>query len=517
MFLEKVAASKSNTFILWLAAFIAGVFLFSVIGARRAHLGMILFIIAVQSVIAIIFWKEKARRLLSIAALFLFFGGLRLAMNEPSASPAHLNFYHGRYVEMEGQVAEESSAVSTGQRMILSVETIRLLSRESRLARGRAILFLERYPEYQYGDKLRVACSLAAPLAESRGWLLSQRVWSVCSNPQVRGREIGQGNLFYHYILAIKNFLVRQVNELLPEPQASFLGGLLYGARQSIPSDLRLAFNRTGTAHIIAISGYNITIIAGALLAILRGCWVPRCRAFWLVTAGVIIFVFLTGAQAAVVRAGVMGIVVLLAKHLGRLSQAGRVLILTAFLMLIFNPGLIFFDLGFQLSFASTLGLVYVSPLLEKLAARLPNTLGFKESLTTTLSAILATTPLLLHSFGRFSMVAPLANLLILPAIPLTMALGFSAVVAGAIFFPLGQFMAWLAWLPLTYIIKVAEFLSSWRHAAFDVPALPGWAMAIVYGMIIFFILRARSKVSKILRPPARLASQGEAGGSGSE
>ncbi len=486
MFLEKIVSSKSNTFIFLLGVFLAGIFLASLINLRRANLSLILATIVIESVFLFLIWREKQRRLIMAGAFFLFLGAARFILSEPAFNPSQLIFYHDRYVEIQGTIIKEPATDGQHQQLTVAVSDLSLPNNEkSRAVKGRVSLSLPLFPEFFYGNRLRVGCQLAWA-----DYLAREGIWAICLMPQILSQQAGGGNIFYRAILSAKDFLVAQVNRLLPEPQASFLGGLLYGARQNIPVDLRLAFNRTGTAHIVAISGYNITIIVGALLAILRGILVPRRQSFWLVVVGIIIFVILTGASAAVVRAGVMGLVVLLAKQVGRLSQAGRVLLLTAFLMALFNPPLLYFDLGFQLSFASTTGLVYLSPLLEKIFTRLPESFGLKESFLTTMAAILVTTPLLLHSFGRFSLVAPLTNLLILPAVPLTMALGFIAIVAGALFFPLGQFVAWLAWLPLTYIIKTVEFLSSWKYAALTVPTLPGWAMAALYGVMIYFIQR---------------------------
>ena len=189
-----------------------------------------------------------------------------------------------------------------------------------------------------------------------------------------------------------------------------------------------------------------------------------------------------------------MGVVVLLSKQIGRLSQVGRILILTAFLMLLVNPRLLFFDAGFQLSFAATLGLVYISPLLEDYFKKIPKLFGIRDALLTTFSAIIATTPLILFLFGRFSLVAPLANLLILPIIPLTMAVGFGSLIISAIYLPLGQWAGFLVWLPLTYIIRIVEYLGAFGWSAIDLPKFPWWLMVPMYGIMITIVYRLSSK-----------------------
>lgn len=503
MFLHKLAQSKSGIFIFVSGSFIVGAVLAPILKIDRANLSQLIIVLILLLGAVAVVWPKKEWRLLSLGAVFLFLSFLRFAITEPPFAPSNLIFYHDRWVSMEGIISDEP-VFDNKQRIILKVKKLKVIisDDDARRVSGKAIMYLDRYPEYHYGDLIKVNCNLARPLDSEDGkqkfsypaYLARQGVWSVCLNGRIKEDAPGYGNWAYGKILKFKNILVEGVNKILPEPQSSFLGGLLYGARQSIPADLKNAFSRTGTAHIVAISGYNITIIAAAILAILQGLSVPRKRAFWASAVLIVVFVLLTGASASVVRAGLMGIIVLWARHVGRLSQAGRVLVFTAFLMLLFNPRLILFDAGFQLSFASTLGILYFSPILENYARRWPKIFGLKESLLTTLSAIIATAPLIAYSFGSFSLVAPIVNLLILPAIPYTMALGFGAMILGLLYFPLGQVWGSVVWLPLTYIIKVVEYFASWNWAAISVPAMPWWVMVLFYCLLILVIIRFRSR-----------------------
>ena len=165
--------------------------------------------------------------------------------------------------------------------------------------------------------------------------------------------------------------------------------------------------------------------------------YIPRKKAFGLIVAGIIIFVLFTGASASVVRAGIMGIIVLLSKQMGRMSRIGTVLLLTAVVMTIQNPLVLVWDAGFQLSFISTCCLVYLSPIFVQRCKRLPELFGLKESFISTISAIVATLPLILFQFGRLSIVAPIVNMLVLWIIPYLMLFGFFAKVFGFFLFPL--------------------------------------------------------------------------------
>jgi competence protein ComEC len=161
-----------------------------------------------------------------------------------------------------------------------------------------------------------------------------------------------------------------------------------------------------------------------------------------------------------------MGLFVLLASQVGRASRATNALAFTAFVMLLVNPKVLVFDAGFQLSFLATMGIVYINPILQKFTKKWPKVFGLKEVLITTLSAIIMTTPLILYQFGRFSLVAPLANLLIVPLVPAVMAIGFITGLLSLVSSAVGGIVGWGAWVLLEYIIRAAEFLSSLAFAS---------------------------------------------------
>ena len=247
-------------------------------------------------------------------------------------------------------------------------------------------------------------------------------IWSLCVAPKVMSAAapVNGWIKIAKQIYNLKTFFQNQINSLWPEPQSSLMAGLLYGARTGLPPDLTENFNRTGLSHIVAISGFNISIIATYLMFALIYAGLYRQRAFWAVTGGIVFFVIFTGASASVVRAGIMGIVVLMARQLGRLTRPGNVLVFTAAAMAAVNPYVLVWDAGFQLSFAAAMGLIYLSPVLEKILSTRHKIFShlLQAIIIPTLSAIIATLPLTLWQFGRFSAVAPITNLLVLWTIP---------------------------------------------------------------------------------------------------
>lgn len=245
---------------------------------------------------------------------------------------------------------------------------------------------------------------------------------------------------------------VENISHALPEPYAAYISGLLTGARSRIPYDLKQAFQKTGTAHLIAVSGYNVTIIAQYIEYLSRS----------MVAAGVgiIVFVFFAGMSSSVVRAAIMGLLVLAAKNTGHNYHALRALLYAASVMVFVEPSIMWHDIGFQLSVAATAGLLILAPKIYALFGRMPKAFGFREALSTTLAAEAATFPLIIFYFGAFSLFAPMVNMLILPMVPLTMFFGFITGLAGYIHPWLAIVLAWPGYLLAFCQISIITFFA---------------------------------------------------------
>ena len=251
----------------------------------------------------------------------------------------------------------------------------------------------------------------------------------------------------------VQEVFVANINRTLPEPHAAYLSGLLVGARTTIPYEIKEAFRATGTSHIIALSGYNVTIIAENIKALSGSMAVSA--------VGIVLFVLMTGASSSVVRAAIMGILVLVAKHYGRDYNARNSLIVAVGLMIFINPTILFGDVGFQLSVLATAGLIYGVPYTNRVVYWLPKKLGIREAAASTLAAQVATLPLVLYYFGRFSPLAPIVNILVLVTIPATMLTGFLVGMTGFISGALAQLFAWPTYLLLAYQLSVIQFFAS--------------------------------------------------------
>ncbi len=430
----------------------------------------VIFAIILAAIILFIFSRSKSL-VLFFALCFLFFtlGISRYQLSIPVLKQNHIAYYNAQQIIFQGMVVSEPDARTDHFKLKVKSKKVKV-GGSFKPVKGNVLVKANLYPQYNYGDVLEISCALSAPEPiedfQYDKYLAKEGIYSVCYRGRLNLLARDQGGVFKSFIFKFKARATSLAGRILPEPHSSFLAGLLWGAKKGLPGEILDNFNRTGVTHIIAVSGYNITILAAALTALFISLGVSRTKVFWLIVLAVAFFIVITGFPASIIRAGIMGIIVLMSATLGRVNKMGNTLILTCLIMLLFNPQVLIWDAGFQLSFLATLGLIYLAPVLKKFLGWLPNILAIRESLTTTLSAILATTPLILWQFGRLAVIAPLVNLLVLPAIPVNMLLGFTALLGGLIWLPLGQFLGWGLWLSLSYVLQVTALLAgfSWSQ-----------------------------------------------------
>jgi len=436
-------------------------------------------------------------RYIVFSLVFFILGVGRFFISIPINNDNNVIYYAGDKKTIIGYVSAEPDVRMDGVRYIVHSQKFVDKTGVEHQISGDIYLKSFLYPRYEYGDKLEIKCSLELPepIEDFRydKYLARYGVFTLCQNPNITKIGSGDGSKILGGIYTLKSVVAEKINKLWHEPQASFMAGLLYGYRGGL-GELNELFSRTGVTHIVAISGYNITIIATILISICLAFYVPRKKAFWVISFGIIIFVIFAGLSASVVRAGIMGIIVLLSRQTGRVSQVGSVMLITAVVMAVQNPYILMWDAGFQLSFISTLGLVYLTVKIRKPFEKVPEIFGIKESLLSTLSAIIATLPLILFQFGRLSIVAPIVNILILWIIPWIMMLGFFAVLFSFVFQPLALVISWVAWIGMCFIIFVVRWFASLQFSAVDV-RFPLWGMIVGYVAIFLWINKKHTKV----------------------
>lgn len=320
---------------------------------------------------------------------------------------------------------------------------------------GPVLILANRFPGYFYGDRIEVFGKFQKEVINS---LTSQYISFFPTIRLLREEEnlMGKVNL-KRFLLKTRGQIEKRVRRFLPEPQSSLLLGIVLGVKTEMPENFWQDLRKTGTLHLVVASGQNVVMVTGFLMNL--SLWFLKRRwAILIALLGVLVYVLMVGAEAPAVRAGLMATMIFVGQWFGREINPGGPLILTAMLMLLISP-LILFDIGFQLSFAATAGLIWLHPMLLNKLSFLGKIPVLGESLLVTLSAQIATLPIMLVNFGRLSWLAPLANTLVLPTIPLLMVFGF--LIAFLSFFSsfLAQLLSWLVWPFLTWFVKVVEFL----------------------------------------------------------
>lgn len=365
------------------------------------------------------------------------------------------------------------------------------------------------YTDVSYGDKVRVSGSFEKPgVIEGEGvgrdfdygkYLSKDDIYHVMYRAEVQIISANNGFWLKKYLFGIKDHFSQEARDILSEPYASLLLGLLVAGRDALPEDILEGFRRAGVIHIVVLSGFNIALVAEFLRRVFHHLGVflklNRVPLFSAIASvlGIGLFVIMTGGEATVVRAGIMALIVIVGRTLGKEYSASRALVMAGFLMVLENPKILVFDPSFQLSFLATLGLIYVLPILEEKLHFLPERFGFKEIVAQTLSTQLTVLPLLTYSMGDISLVSLPANILVLVVVPWVMLFGFIAILIGFVSNFLALPITYLTHLLLSWILNVSGFFGGLSFASLKTPPLSLWVVFLVYALGVYAIKRFRN------------------------
>lgn len=469
----------------------------------------------------------------SLTALFLafFLGAARFQLAQPEITPGFIAWYNAGEasvaspVLVSGVVDKPPDLRDRYINLILRVESIQVEGEADPIkVSGMLLARVAPGEGWRYGDRLIMTGLLEQPPEYEgfsyRDYLARKGIHAYMAWAEVEFVEGGQGSSFYQAVYELKRHALRTVYQIYPDPEASLLAGILLGVESGISKPVQDAFRATGTTHIIAISGFNMAIVAG-LFASLFGRVLGQRGGAVAAVIGITLYAILVGANAAVVRAAVMGGMALFARQVGRRQDGLNALAAVAALMSLFNPQVLW-DVSFQLSFTATLGLVlYAQPLGEaftrlasrripiETARRLAGPVG--EYVLFTFAAQITTLPVLAYHFGCISLAALIANPLILPAQPLVMIASGLAVILGLVWLPLGKLAAALSWPFTAFTVRVVELVARLpaREIILGEVAL---ALVVVYyaAMLAWTFAGARLQGQmRSLRPGTALAGLG--------
>ena len=458
-------------------------------------------------------------RLFLIIGLAFCLGTLRMAVVDISPDPNLLE-YVGQKISFEAVVSEEADIRDASTRYIVSVnlnslsgdslECLASLTEAStrknsaefypcitedlpnKNSNSLILLVADRFPELEYGDKISVSGKLELPknfLSENGtefdyiSFLSKDNTHFLIYRPEIEKIGSGEGNKIIASLYFFKNLFIKNISAVVPEPDASFLGGIIFGAKQSLGEDLLEDFRKVGLIHIVVLSGYNITIIAIGIF-FFTSRFGKRNLGFVVSAISIALFAIMVGLGATVIRASIMALIAILARFLGRPSDALRFLFIAGFLMLLWNPLILFYDPSFQLSFMATFGLILFSPFVFSKLNFVPEKFGLREIVSATIAVQFFVLPLLIRMSGFVSIVSFIINPLVLPLVPWAMAFGALTGALGILPF-VGQIVSWpvgaLSYFISQIIISVTEFSASLPFATLQTGSISFWFIFVWY------------------------------------
>ncbi len=362
------------------------------------------------------------------------------------------------------------------------------------------LVITNRNKEILYGDILKVSGVLEEPenFTTNSGkefnykrYLANQDIYFIIKNGDVEIISNGNGNKIKSILYKIRNSFIKNINKVIGSPASDLANGLILGVRGGFDEETKEEFINTGTIHIIALSGYNVSIVAEGVMKVFGLIFSQTISIIFGIVI-ILLFIIMTGASSTAIRAGIMGTIMLFGRMTGRNYMAGRALLIAGLLMIAYDPRVIS-DMSFQLSFIATGGVLFLTPKIIKYFRFLPLRFGFREMVASTVSATISVLPILLYLTGILSLVSLPANILILLFIPIVMLFIFTTGIFGFISLSLSIPFGYISHLILSYILYIIHLLGSLSFASIYIQSFPLFLTIIIYVFLIWFVFK-RSK-----------------------
>jgi competence protein ComEC len=378
----------------------------------------------------------------------------------------------------------------------------------SSTSQAKILVIVDRYSTVAYGDEIKLYGKILVPKPiQSDGgdfaydiYLARQGIFYTMTFPGVSILTHHHGNIVREYLISIKNNFLGKINELFPAPQSGLLAGLLVSGRSSLSKSEQAQFTQAGLIHIVALSGFNVTIIAQGLMFFL--VFLPKRLRLIIGAMGIMAFVTMAGFGATIVRAGIMALLVIAAALVYRTYHVGRALFIAILCMVLWNP-MVIFDVSFQLSCLATFAVIFaVPPVLEKYGLHmkfLPEKFQIREIFLSTAVIEIFLLPILLSTSGQISLVTVITNLLILPTLPVVMGFGFAATIVGYIHNMLALPLVAISNLMLEYILIVTNIFANIPFGVVS-SQIPEWTIFVAYlilGFCLYYLQKFKIQKEK--------------------
>lgn len=470
-------------------------FVFSIFLASFIPLGFQISALAILFGIIFLIFKYRVNSVISSKNVITAIGIFFIAFGFGAARYQIKDFHSIDSILIEHKdtkISLEATIVSEGR--VRSGYT-EYLGKLPRYDDEKILIRADTYPEFFYGDKVDFTGTLKTPeLFISDGgrvfnypaYLARDDIYLILTF--AKGEKISSGNGFFlkEKLFRLKKIFTNSIEEIISEPEAGLLEGILLGSEDSLSSEWNSKFRISGVSHIVVLSGYNITLVAESVLKVLG--FLSLNIALFSSSIGIVLFAIMVGGGSSVVRASVMAIFVLLARVTGRTYQIGRALIIAGACMIFWNPKVLVFDFGFQLSFLATIALIWIAPIIERKILWCPERFHIRDILASTIATQIIVMPLLLYTIGDFSLIGIVVNILILPFVPIAMFLGFFAGLFGIISGTLALPVSTLTQAILGYIMFIVDIFSRFGFSIVSISRFHWLFMIIMYLIILCLI-----------------------------
>lgn len=476
---KKIIASPSKTFLLCAAMFCFGI-LFGPC-AIEIQTGVFASLLCL-TIVLFMFSSNRTHRMLFFAITLFVFGLFRYQQSEIPKNIPTVRDFAGSMIRIEGDVAGEPT-ISKSQQV-----TIRHVRVADKPVFGNVLVSIPLDQPIAYGDHLVFACSMQIPrpfsgFAYDR-YLHAKGTLALCRFPHDLDRTPSKTISWIGSVLLFKHQVILTMKHVFPDPHASFLFGLIFGGSTGLEKEVQTDFAKTGMTHILAASGFNVSLFTFVFFG-----WVilflGKARGAIVTVLLLVAYVVIAGMSAAVIRAAIFGGMILFGSVIGRRAHMVNVLLCTASIMLLFNPRLLLDDVGFQLSFVAFAAIVFVAPKIEERLLFVPEHLGIRDALAGSLSAIILTLPIILWQFGSVSLVAPFANVFVLPLVPFLMFYTIAILPIAWLSISIGQIVALPAVWGSQYILSIISIFASIPFASVSVPSAQILAVLVAIFLMI--------------------------------
>jgi competence protein ComEC len=450
-------------------------------------------------------WEDKRVRWACLFLLAGLWGCGRALLVHPPVTQSYLAYYNSTaktaQVRLIGTISDEPLLLDRWQRVRVSAEQIFLPGNlEPKPVSGDMLTLLPRYPAYNISERLVLTGTIGPPPQISgfdyEAYLARKGVYSYMPFPKAKSLGPGKSDWLSQAVAAARKNVTQALEKSIPEPEAALAVGVVVGDRTSIPQDLQSAFQVSGTTHVLAISGQNIALIVGFVWLIYARSARSRRMPAWLTLLVILclaIYTLFTGATPSVVRAAIMGAVLLPGPLFGRRYDPIAAVAISSLLMSLLDPNVLM-DAGFQLSFGAMLGIVLVSPHLNSALERLRVPALLRLPVSASLGAQAVTLPLTLLLTGRVSLVSSLATLCIDFALLPLMITGIITGIIGTVLPAIASIIGLSAWIFAGWMIVCVKFWASFPLASISLSGV-GVESAIIYYVTLgsaLWLVRAR-------------------------